>query len=806
MIALNETLFYYSRGKRTPAIGNKAKESDLYMGGKRIKTKKIISPRKRKFKLVMKSFILLLLSLIVIGGTIFYFKFGRNILRLREEAQALVNSSSVDTFRQNQTSLVYDSEGNVISKLKAEKDIYYLPYNEIPNYVKQAIISIEDKQFATHSGIDIKANIRAFVALIKNKGEITQGASTITQQLSRNIFLTHEVSWERKVKEIFIALELEKKYSKSQILEFYLNNIYFANGYYGIQAASRGYFSKDVDELSLGEIAFLMAIPNNPTIYDPLDYPENTLKRRDRILGQMYEDGKISEGVYKEALAEEVTLNPSTMEKQNYIDTYVLFAATEAVMKSRGFEFQYKFKNDEEKQAYKESYNEEYSVCQQYLFRSGYNIYTSIDLSIQEELQSAIDKELSGFTDVNEEGTYELQGAGVCIDNETGRVVAIVGGREQDTAGYTLNRAYQSYRQPGSAIKPLIDYLPALQSNYSANTIVEDKKLEGGPQNSDGKYLGKITLRKAVEQSRNTVAYQLFDELNPYVCMSYLYNMNFNRLTDEDYNLSASIGGFTNGVSPIEMAAAYATIENEGRYRKPTCIVKIIDSDNNVIVNDIVDEKVVYDYKATSQMTDILEGVLKSGTAKGYALKNMPSAGKTGTTNSNKDGWFVGYTPYYTTSIWVGCDIPKSISKLQGGTYPLYIWNRFMTKLHEDLSYKDFDFYEEIKPEVTEAPEETLEPEETEEPEETMEPEETIEPEETMEPEETTEVVEPEETEEPEAPEAPVVPIETPQPTLKPEITQEPITPEPTKAPETPPAVTPDDVPADDQPLDTIIP
>lgn len=282
--------------------------------------------------------------------------------------------------------------------------------------------------------------------------------------------------------------------------------------------------------------------------------------------------------------------------------------------------------------------------------------------------------------------------------------------------------------------------------------------------------------------------------------------MNFNRLTDEDYNLSASIGGFTNGVSPIEMAAAYATIENEGRYRKPTCIVKIIDSDNNVIVNDIVDEKVVYDYKATSQMTDILEGVLKSGTAKGYALKNMPSAGKTGTTNSNKDGWFVGYTPYYTTSIWVGCDIPKSISKLQGGTYPLYIWNRFMTKLHEDLSYKDFDFYEEIKPEVTEAPEETLEPEETEEPEETMEPEETIEPEETMEPEETTEVVEPEETEEPEAPEAPVVPIETPQPTLKPEITQEPITPEPTKAPETPPAVTPDDVPADDQPLDTIIP
>lgn len=753
---------------------------------KKKKSKKI-SPRRKKAKFICKLLILLTLLVTLIAILFLYFKYGRTILQMREEAVAIVEESTVDTFKQNQTSLVYDAQGNLISKLKSEKDVYYLDITEIPEEVRQAFISIEDKKFLQHPGIDFLANIRAVIALIKNKGEVTQGGSTITQQLSRNIFLSHQVTYNRKIQEMFIAIELEKKYSKSQILEFYINNIYFANGYYGIQAASRGYFSKDVDELSLSQIAFLAAIPNNPTIYDPIDHSENTLKRRNRILQEMLEDQKITEEEYTQAINEEITLSPSEIEKQNYVDTYVLFSATEAVMEAHGFEFKYKFDSDEEKEQYKEEYNEAYALSQRALYRKGYSIYTSIDMTIQEELQKAVDENLSKFTDVTEDGIYKMQGAAVCIDNDTGKVVAIVGGRNQEVAGYTLNRAYQSYRQPGSAIKPLIAFLPALQSGYTANTIVKDEKIEDGPKNSDGKYLGSITFRKAVETSRNTVAYNLYQELNPRVCLNYLFEMNFNRLAEEDYLPTAAIGGFKNGVSPLEMAAAYATIENEGRYRKPSCIVKIVDDSGEVFVdNEVEKEKLIYDYRSANDMTDILEGVLKSGTAKGYALKGMPSAGKTGTTNNNRDGWFVGYTPYYTTSVWVGYDIPQQVESLKGSTYPLYIWNDFMTEVHKDLETREFNKNkdntsekEEVveTPEPTEIPEETLSPEDIL-PEETEEPMETVEP--TVAPTVKPEVTPiPEVTKTPEPTLPPVEETQTPKPTPKP--TEEP---EPTKAPE----------------------
>ena len=510
-------------------------------------------------------------------------------------------------------------------------------------------------------------------------------------QLARNIFLSQEKTWQRKVEEMYIARELEKKYTKDEILEFYLNNIYFGNGYYGIQAASRGYFDTDVSFLSLSQMAYLCAIPNNPTMYNPYKNPDNTLGRRDRILKNMYEDGKISRREYKDARQETIVLSTAEPTKRyDAVETYACYCATRALMEQQGFEFRTDFSSEEDRKTYEDAYQEQYKTCEQSLYTGGYRIYTSIDLNMEEQLQNAVDEKLQDFTDVNEEGIYTLQSAAVCIDNETGFVKAIVGGRSQEYDGHMLNRAYQSYRQPGSAIKPLIVYTPALERGYTPDTVVEDAPIEDGPENASGRYLGSVTLRYAVENSINTVAWNLLEEMTPVTGISYLKEMNFAKLSPEDERPAASLGGFTNGVSPVEMAAAYATIENDGKYREPTCIVEIQDADGNAIYQKIVDEKQVYKTNAARWMTNILEGVLTQGTAKGMALSETASAAKTGTTNSNKDGWFVGYTKYYTTSVWVGYDIPAELPGLTGASYPGEIWYDYMENLHKELPYADF--------------------------------------------------------------------------------------------------------------------
>ncbi len=675
------------------------------------KGKKKSSKKKYDAKLIFKMVILLFLVVILLAGILFYMTTGQDLITWKQDADFLVHKSNAETFRQTETSVVYDTNGEQIATLKGAKDVYYIEYEDIPSYATEAMISIEDKKFETHEGIDLKAIVRAMKSYIDNKGEIKQGASTITQQLSRNIFLTHEVSFERKIKEIFIALALEEKYTKPQIMEFYLNNIYFGNGYYGIQAASKGYFNREVTTLSLGEIAFLCAIPNNPTLYDPIDNYENTIKRKNRILEQMYEDGKLTLDEKNDAVYEDIQLEITKREKQNYVETYIYYCATRALMESRGFTFRYRFDNEEDKEEYEEAYSEMYTACQQSLYSAGYRIYTSMDLDIQEKLQSKVDSALSGFTETNDEGIFALQGAATTIDNDTGKVVAIVGGRSQETTGYTLNRAYQSYRQPGSAIKPLIVYTPAFERGYTPSTIVVDERFEGGPKNSGGTYSGNITVRTAVEKSKNTVAWKLFEEISPSAGLGYLLNMNFAKIDRNDYYPAASLGGFTKGVTTVEMASAFATLENDGDYRVPTCIVKIMDTNGTTIVGENTDGRTIYDVNASRMMTDVLRGVFTTGTGKGLGLRNMPAAGKTGTTNDKKDGWFVGYTPYYTTSVWVGYDLPKSLSSLSGSSYPGRIWNSFMQELHEGLEYREFPKYDNSEEERIKAEQEKKEEE-----------------------------------------------------------------------------------------------
>lgn len=660
----------------------------------------------------------IVLMLLVVAG-IFIYNYGgyaNQLQELRKEAVKLVRESDEKTFIPAQTSIIYDADGEMISFIKGEKEAAYVEYEDIPAEFVTAMVSIEDKRFYQHDGIDFVALVRSAKAIVES-GSLSQGGSTITMQLARNIYLDSGKRWERKIKEMFIAAELEKLYSKNKIMEYYLNNIYFANGYYGIQAACNGYFSCELKELSLSQIAFLCAIPNSPSYYDPIVNFDNTIERRDRILTNMYQDGKITESEYLDGINENIELKLSTTttesQRNNYIDTYVYYCATRTLMQMQGFEFQEYFASTEEEQLYYEEYDEMYADCQKEIFAEGYKIYTSIEMDKQEALQSAVNDVLSGYTEVKEDGAYNMQGAAVCIDNDTGHVVAIVGGREQNIGIYTLNRAYQSHRQPGSAIKPLIVYTPFFENGNSPDTLVIDEEIEDGPKASY--YYGEITVRLAVEKSLNSVAWKIYDEITPEVGLQYLKDMDFSAIDNKDLVTATALGGFTRGTSALEMAAGYATIQNDGIYRTPTCITKIVDADENTIYVAEKTETKIYGETAARMMTNVLETAIATGTGKKAYLPDMPCAGKTGTTNDNKDGWFVGFTRYYTTSVWVGCDIPKEIEELEGATYPAEIWHTYMSEIHEGLKPLNFlpyaklseEFMQQYYPEDTE--EETAE-------------------------------------------------------------------------------------------------
>lgn len=661
------------------------------------KQKRQKNPVERAIGIVIKIIIALLLAIVVIGGVLIYMKYGKKLIAMESDAKKIVSKSTMETFRQNETSIIYDANGNIMSKLKGEKDVYYIKYSDIPQVAVDAITSIEDKNFFKHKGYDLKAIIRAGLAYIKNKGVITQGGSTITQQLARNIFLSFEESWQRKAREVFIAIELEKKYTKKEIMEFYLNNIYFANGYYGIQSASLGYFGKGVNSLSLSQITFLLSIPNSPTRYNPYENIEGTLARRDRILDQMVLDGKISEAEASKAKSEEIKLKAPKVEKSSYALTFALDRAVKALMKSEGFNFRYSFNSDEDRKAYNENYSEVYSSCQTRLYSGGYRIYTSIDPEKQKLLQDTVDGGLSVSSEKSKSGIYSLQGAAVTIDNSSGRVVAIVGGRSQKLKGSTLNRAYQSFRQPGSTIKPLIVYTPAFEQGYTPESLVKDEKIEGGPVNADGVFSGNMTVLDALAKSKNTVAWKLFTEISPAIGIGKLLDMGFSAIADTDYYPSAALGGFTKGVNAVEMASAYAAIENGGEFREPTCIMKMTDSSGNDMVADGFYQKgtskYIYDENACKMMITCMEAVMIKGTGVGGKLATMPCAGKTGTTNDSKDLWFVGFTKYYTTSVWVGYDIPRSLAGLTYTATPLGIWKTYMDSINNGLPLAKLDDY-----------------------------------------------------------------------------------------------------------------
>lgn len=582
------------------------------------------SKKSRKRKIIKRT-ILIILLIVLVGAGIYVGPKLVNVMQLAKDAKSMADESTVDTFKDGKTTVIYDKNGDQLCTMKASKDMYYIDFDNIPSVLADSFVVMEDRDFYNHSGIDIKAIIRAIIANRKSD-TIVQGASTITQQVAKNVFLSQEVTWERKIKEIFLAWELEKMYSKEQILEFYLNNIYFSNGYYGVEAAAKGYFGKSVSELSVSEQAFIAAIPNNPTKYNPLTNYDATLSRRNLILKELRDADYIDSMTYNTAVEEDIVVTGSgekVSTKNNSVETYARHCATEELMKYYGFVMRNNFDSEDEYNEYEDLYQKYYSSCQQMLINGGYTVYTSIDPDAQEALQNSIDKNLAGYTTVSGDGVYEFQGAATCIDNSTGNVVAIVGSRSQELDGYTLNRAYQSYRQPGSSIKPIVVYTPYLQQGNTPDTIVTDEKIDGGPNNADGSYAGQMTLRTAVMKSKNTVAWKIYrDDITPKMGIGFLLNMGFHRVWMDKSTNAVALGGFTYGVSTEEMAGAYATIINDGMYRQPTCVTKITNTSGRAIVDTSDREVRVYDTNSCRMMTDMLRSVVTGGTGVGAEPSN----------------------------------------------------------------------------------------------------------------------------------------------------------------------------------------
>lgn len=671
--------------------------------------KRLKVARKKDFFRRLRNVILILAiafcALFAAGNLMLKKATGQTLIGCMREAKDLVDSSTPDTFRLAQTSYIYSDDGTQLAALAESEDATYLSYEDIPADVVNAFVSVEDRTFWNNSGVDYKGILRVCVNYVKTKGQVAEGASTITQQLARGTFLSNEKTISRKIKEIFIARQLTKKYTKEQIMEFYCNSCCFANGIYGVEDASQKYFGRSVSDLSLSETAYICAIPNRPEYYNPLKNSENAISRRNKILQDMYECDYITKDAGEAALAENITVAEVSDEEDtfyNYEATYAINCAIRYLMKQDGFEFKSHFDDDADYDTYNAYYDEMYKQAKHKLYTGGYKVTTTMNLKAQKNLQKIFDKELAFNTKVDEStGIYQFQGAMTVIDNETGKVVAMIGGRSQDELQqtYSLNRGFQSFKQPGSSIKPLVIYTPALEEGYDANSTLTEIDVKAAKKSTSEKISKmsgkKMSLRYAVEDSKNGCAYSLYNIITPKVGLSYIENMNFSKIVQQDYTLSSGLGGLHHGTNTVEMANAYSTLENHGEYRQADCISSILDASGNEIYEE-PESKTVYTRSASDQMTDILEGVLNSsaGTAKGLkwsSASDVAAAAKTGTTNDNNVVWFCGYTPYYTISVWVGYDYPKSVKGLWGNTYPAYIWKEAMLYMIDGKDEADFD-------------------------------------------------------------------------------------------------------------------
>ena len=616
----------------------------------------------------------------------------------------------LDNYGLDFTSFVYytDTETGQIKELEKLHDTenrVWVGFENIPENLKKAFICIEDSRFEQHHGVDWKRTIGAtlsWTGLVK----FTGGGSTITQQLIKNVTGEDQTTVKRKVQEIFRALELERRYTKDQILEMYLNTIFLGENYNGVQTAAQGYFGKDVSELSLAECASIAAITKYPYKFDPYRNPEKNKERQEVILNEMCKQGKITEAERDEAKAVELKFagkglsgSAQNKEVQSYFVDQVIEDVISDLMKQKGYSKK---------------------MATTLLYTGGLKIYATIDKDIQAKMDKIFTNE-NNFPSIKGTDGSLPQAAMVITDPYTGNVVAMVGGRGEKQGARVLNRATQSYRSPGSAIKPLAVYAPALELGYiTPASAMDDVPIDfnvnknGWPKNyltnsanpNGSRYYGRMTIVRAVEISNNTIPAQLIQAITPEVAYDYLtYKFGISTLVKSEKTSSGkvvsdiagpaalSLGGLTKGASVLEINSAYCTFVNEGIYIKPRTYTKVVDSSGTILLDN--SQTIVADAlstKTAASMLCLLEDVVtgSSGTGRAAKIKGIATAGKTGTTTDDKDRWFVGMTPYYVATVWFGYDQQQTIKNVSGNP-ALKLWKAVMDLVHEDLPNKSFD-------------------------------------------------------------------------------------------------------------------
>ncbi len=573
----------------------------------------------------------------------------------------------------------YDSKGSLIYTTLSEERRIPININYIPEHTQKAFIAIEDNRFYEHMGVDFRGTARAVVSTLS--GREVQGGSTITQQLAKNAFLTQERTITRKVKEAFLARELEKRYTKDEILEMYLNHIYFGQGAYGVESAARYYFNKEAKDLNIAESATLAAIPKSPNYFNPFENPKASKERQELVIDQMVKYGFITEAQGEAAKKEELKLASTAKKREDNPNFYFIDMITQKVIDELGADA---------------------------LYKGGLKIYTTLDSDMQKaaieslkHLPAAVMEEkdlgkLKGnehpvaYNDKNK--LTQPQVALVAIDPNTGHVKAMLGGRGQDK----FNRATLSVRQPGSSFKPFV-YLTGMANGFTPASIMEDKEEEFDkdwrPRNVTKKWYGKVSLRTAIARSMNIPTIKLAREVGVHKVVETAQKMGISTLETEgkysDANLSMAIGGLSHGVSPLEMASAYGVFATNGILCKPFALLKITDAQGQVLYENSTEPKRVMDPKPIYTTVDMMKDVLIWGSGGGMGI-GRPAAGKTGTTDNYVDAWFVGFTPDLSTAVWVGDDNNRTLDNMSGSGTPLSIWHDFMVKAHKDIPVSDF--------------------------------------------------------------------------------------------------------------------
>lgn len=619
------------------------------------------------------------------------------------------------------TSFIYDKDGNLVTQLYNEQNRVPIDISEVPDHVIKAIVAIEDARFFEHFGIDLRGLLRA-VYITYIKGSSIQGGSTITQQLARNLFpqVGTERTIRRKLQEAAVAIQLERKYTKREILEMYLNQVPFGHSAYGIVSASQIYFGKNVSDLTLAEAALLAGLPQAPSKWSPHVSMKAARDRQAAVLDRMVAAGYISSEEAEAAkkvpilTAEEAESLPKEGGQNRTTPEAIILAP----LKSYGDYPAPHFVDYVLEQLLEHFRNQNLSESEvrDRVFGSGLKVYTTLDMNIQKAAQEAVAQVLDPVFPMKEGQRYP-QAAVVVLDNKTGYIRAMVGGRSHQKMR-ELNRAWQAYRQPGSAFKPLAVYTPALAMGYSAASVWDDSPAvydNWTPMNYDKKFRGLTTMREAVRRSINVVAVKAMDKIGIENGVDFARRLGIDSLdldtTDDglsDLNLPTALGGLTIGVTPLEMARAYGTLANGGVRVEPTAIIKVVDQNGEVLIDNTKPQKnqeVVVDEAVAYIMTDILRSVVEPQSPAGWLenwgtgsrarggeiMSRWPIAGKTGTTSDVKDIWFVGYTPRLVGAVWMGYDNPpERIKDGAGGLWPAQIWNRTMTVAHKDLKPEEF--------------------------------------------------------------------------------------------------------------------